>query len=383
MTPRPRPHRQASLTVALTLAALFAGASLLAQPVAPGDRPGATLLFPYFEVDLEDPLGINTLSAIGNATVEPIVAHVVVWTDWGVPTLTFDLNLDANAVATLSWRDVMAGRLPANSGGGACPQPALDDTAVTRLRAQHTGAAADDGRCYGSSQQGRAVGYATVDVVRGCAEDVTLPSQAGYFVDGGLGFATNDNVLWGDYEFVEPGENFAQGFEAVQIPADASYEETFYRPHLLAAELSPEGTEDNRAALGTLYRTRFLSGGSFDGDSELVVWLGEEFASGTTEGFSCNRGPRDACQRLHLRFFNEAGEAMSAAQLEVDRLALRLRLGEGGVATPAPFGILEVENRTASACFQVPTPLPLQAWPLAILRAEGRFSVGLRATRLD
>ena len=38
------------------------------------DRPGATLLLPYFEVDLDDPNGRTTLFSISNAAAQPVLS---------------------------------------------------------------------------------------------------------------------------------------------------------------------------------------------------------------------------------------------------------------------------------------------------------------------
>ncbi len=72
------------------------GAVLLAMPAAGGalagncrvdDQPAASLLIPFFEVDLEDPRGKTTLFSVNNGGAKPALARVVLWTDWGVPTL--------------------------------------------------------------------------------------------------------------------------------------------------------------------------------------------------------------------------------------------------------------------------------------------------------
>ena len=72
----------------LTLLPLLA---VLPSPLAAGicdraNRPAATLLIPYFEVDLADRDGRSTLISIHNADRQPAVANVVVWTNWGIPT---------------------------------------------------------------------------------------------------------------------------------------------------------------------------------------------------------------------------------------------------------------------------------------------------------
>ncbi|MEM9593644.1 MAG: hypothetical protein AAGD06_05250, partial [Acidobacteriota bacterium] len=55
--------------------------------------PAATLLLPYFEVDLDSLSGTTTVFSIHNAWPEATVAHIIFWTDWGAPTINFDVFL--------------------------------------------------------------------------------------------------------------------------------------------------------------------------------------------------------------------------------------------------------------------------------------------------
>src|SRR5436305_10978415 len=86
--------------------------------------PAATLLLPYFEVDLASPGGETTLISIDNASDQGVLAHVVLWTDWGVPTLAFDLYLTGYDVQTLNLRDLFSGTLP-RTGPAISPVGAL------------------------------------------------------------------------------------------------------------------------------------------------------------------------------------------------------------------------------------------------------------------
>ena len=55
--------------------------------------PAATLLLPYFEVDLGNVNGVNTLLSINNASAAAVLVHVVVYADLSVPTANFNLYL--------------------------------------------------------------------------------------------------------------------------------------------------------------------------------------------------------------------------------------------------------------------------------------------------
>ena len=63
------------LLVACLLAVLAAPAFAVIGTV--DDVPAATLLLPYFEVDLDDPAGVTTLMSINNASATAVLAHVV------------------------------------------------------------------------------------------------------------------------------------------------------------------------------------------------------------------------------------------------------------------------------------------------------------------
>src|SRR4051795_13302792 len=91
----------------LLLGALLA--AVLPVPVSAGvvegncrlaNQPAATLLIPYFEADLSDPSGQNTLISVNNASSKSALARVVLWTDWGIPTLAFDIFLTGYDVQT-------------------------------------------------------------------------------------------------------------------------------------------------------------------------------------------------------------------------------------------------------------------------------------------
>ena len=55
--------------------------------------PAATLLLPYFEVDLNDPNGPQTSFTVVNTGAAPTTVKVTLWTDYAVPSFHFDLYL--------------------------------------------------------------------------------------------------------------------------------------------------------------------------------------------------------------------------------------------------------------------------------------------------
>ena len=100
--------------VCLALLGLLAlGGQALAVICTIDDVPAATLLLPYFEVDLSNPNGLTTLFSVNNASATAILAHVVVWSDLSVPVLDFDLYLTGYDVQTISLRDIfLSGIVP-------------------------------------------------------------------------------------------------------------------------------------------------------------------------------------------------------------------------------------------------------------------------------
>src|SRR5881628_23839 len=89
----------------LALVALGGQASAVICTV--DDVPGATLLLPYFEVDLSNQNGVTTLFSINNASATAVLAHVVVWSDLSVPVLDFNVYLTGYDVQTISLRDII------------------------------------------------------------------------------------------------------------------------------------------------------------------------------------------------------------------------------------------------------------------------------------
>ena len=369
--------------------AVQAGAGLAPANCSSGAVPAATLLIPYFEVDLNSVDRQTTLFAVTNAGQQPTLAHVVMWTDWGVPTLTFDFYLDVNDVQTINLRDLFAGVLP-ETGGGSFPDctnplthPTIDATVLAALRQQHTGQADGDGNCAGSGRAGIGVatGFVTIDVAQRCSASITYPGHAGYFVAGGTGIAGNANILVGDFFFVDTAEDYAQGNEAVAIVADearfGAHPATFY-----GAWVAHSG-DDARAPLGTRYRARYMIGGAFSGGTDLVVWT--EPTTPTPQAVTCGERASfvDPCQFLRTTAFDEdaLGETPEDT-FYVTEVAAKLAVGSATVPVAGPFGFVDVENRVQVGCLLEPIgEVPLQLWVMPLSSASGRFSVGLNAFR--
>src|SRR3954468_19249235 len=278
----------------LTLPVLAGSLPAVAKTCAVDAVPAATLLLPYFEVDLTNPGGRPPVMAINNASDKAALAHVTLWTDLAVPTLAFDIYLTGYDVQTINLRDIFAaGQLPQtadrdrDSGDRTSPQgqfsqdasfpgceslppPVLPAAFVDHLQRAHSGRPSPvfEGRCAGRNFDQPLVvrGYATIDVVKRCT--LLRPNDPGYF--GPDGAAAYDNVLWGDFFYVDPSGHFAQGDNLVRIEADPA---PFRHGGVTFCGRYVNGSgADGREPLATSWASRFVLGGPFDGGTALVAW---------------------------------------------------------------------------------------------------------------
>ena len=404
------------------------------------DVPAATLLLPYFEVDLSNTNGVNTLFSINNASASAAVAHVTIWTDQSIPTLDFDVYLTGYDVQTISVRDLFAGNLPRTADAGADPgntispkgplsqdinfpgssgpcvapytNPVLDNFRITNLIAAHTGRNAPAyGGCLGANYGDNTVrGYITVDSVTQC--NLLFPSSATYF-SGGI--ADTRNILWGDYFYVNSAQNFAQGetlvhVESCPVPSVGDGadecpfvpgEYTFYGRYAAVAG------QDQREPLSTTFASRYINGGIFNGGTDLIVWRDSKtIPSGVNGPYTCGSTTRPAWFPLNqtdvvafdeqenpqdLCFTGDVvspplGGAQTCFPLEAQRVSLSGGNVIGSDPTPdAAFGwiYLNLNTNVSGVTYPAADPNIAQAWVTTVMDADGRFSVGYDAIQLD
>jgi len=439
----------------LALVSLLAlGGAAFAEIGTIDDVPAATLLLPYFECELDNNLvptfNNTTLFSINNASAAAVLTHVTFWTDESIPTLDFDIYLTGYDVQTLNVCDVFNGILPVTAdrandpsdvfspsppiGGVSAPapqeltfpgcagrlpyvNPELGATLLAHLRNAHTGRASAvfGNRCSGFNfGDNIARGYITVDVVTQCSLD--FPSDPGYFA----GIADFDNVIWGDYFYVDNAGNFAQGETLVHIEACepgngylgfvgtgtsgvntcpmAPGDYTFYGRYVAGTGA------DQRESLSTQFATRYLNGGPFDGGTNLYVWRDSKTAPGAPGApngpFTCGgnatwfplgqsdivafdeqENPTDLCFQG-----DNVSPAIGGADACFPLEAQCVSLAGGNLAgddptPPADFGwmFLNLNTSLAGGLFN-PTA---QAWVTTVMSAEGRYSVGFDAIQLD
>jgi hypothetical protein len=442
------------ITLCLALVGLLAlGGQAIAEIGTIDDVPAATLLLPYFAVDLNPAgsststslnNGITTLFSINNASATAILAHVTLWTDESIPTLDFDVYLTGYDVQTINIRDIFNGNLPVTASAGQDPKdaispkgpasqdinfasctgrlpftnPALNATLLAHIRAAHTGgpSAVFSGRCSGFNYGDNvARGYITVDTVNSC--NLLFPNSTGYFTS----VATFQNVLWGDYFYVNEGQNFASGSPLVHIEAcqpGGGYvgyvgngagncpfvagDYTFYGRYVLGA-----GT-DQREPLATTFATRYLNGGTFDGGTDLVVWRDSKTnGTGANGPFSCSAAQGPAWFPLNQQqvvAFDEQehatqiciaagdnvspplGQIQTCFPLETQDVSLQAGATGNPGDNPTPpytFGWMYLNLNTSTGAVGGLFDPTAQAWVWTRMSALGRFDVGFPAIKLD
>ena len=336
-------HSKPSPRINAALAPMFA-ALLLCLVAAPASRaemcaldvvPAATLLLPYFEVDLDDldnPNNLNTFFTINNASSEPTLAHVTFWTDYAIPTLDFDIFLTGYDVQVVELRLVFAGSLPVTadeqtdpldliSPHGLNPEwdgsftappncenffpfdnPVIPGQNLDRLVNGHTGRPISvTGKCAGSATGDNiARGYITIDNARRCS--IEFPNYPGYF--GGLDpVAVDENWLWGDFLIQNPSQGLSVRDSLVHIEADPSFDGsttssgyTFYGSYT--------GGLDHREPLSTQWGARYMTGDSLATD--LIIWRDPTTSIVEDSGYECGQSPPwEPLQQTSVLCFNE------------------------------------------------------------------------------
>ena len=407
--------------VTLCLLVLGGSASHATDKVAP--EPAATLLLPYFEVDLGNPNGANTLLSINNASALGVLAHVVILSDLSVPVMDFNIYLTGYDIQTINLRDILvngllpqtasAGQDPSDtispqgpfsqdvnfaSCAGQLPPPSLPASFIQHLQLSLTGKASPlfGGLCSGRSLGDNvARGYVTVDTVSNCT--LRLPSDSAYFSSD----ITDQNVLWGDYLYINPTRGTAEGNPLVHILAEpplpvppegllapSSY--TFYGRYV-----GWMGT-DHRHPLGTNFAVRYNN--SSTTTSSLIVWRDSKTS---TNAFTCpavtGRPTYFPLGQEGIVIFDEQERAQvpqsypfSPAPSGTGILpfpAETQRVAVGGTDLPVPFtfGWLYLDLNTTVAPNVNPPhdPAAAQAWVSLNMISGGTFSVGYDAIQID
>ena len=416
----------ALVTLGLLLAVLPASSRPGAAAVCHLESvPAATLLLPYFEVNLDDPNGLTTLFSVNNASATAVLAHVVIWSDLAVPVLAFNLYLTGYDVQSINLRDVIVfGNLPQTASEGqdpndtispkgqfsqdldfaSCqgtlPPPPLPAAYLTHLQNALTGNPSPllKGLCAGQTLGDNvARGYVTVDTVDNCT--LRVPGDAGYFGAAGAGDVTDQNVLWGGFFIVNSTQGYAHSSNLVAIVADGTAPATSTPGnYTFYGRYDGWTAVDHREPLATTFAAQFAVGGLFSAGTSYLVWRDPKVAQGA---FSCpaTDGSVPAWYPLGqegLTIYDEQEHPVAMSWFPfpfpppaalIPFPAATQRVVVNGVAFPVPwtFGWTYLDlNRTGTSGNNPPAdPSAAQAWVIATESSFGHFAVALDAFRLD
>jgi hypothetical protein len=262
--------------------------------------PAATLLLPYFEVDVNAPVttALNTVFTVVNTSKLPQVVRATIWTDAGYPAAFFNLFLTGYDAQTISLYEVLArGRFPATTAAAAnglasalntanpymlqntlCDgaASAIPAGALAKLQVMLTTGASDVDGCVVGSQHKNAVGYVTLDVINGCSTVSPLDPQ--YWT----GVLLYDNVITGEYVRMNPDPasgNYAGANPLVHIRAfpeggPAAASNTSPLPYTFYDRYTPATARrsDRRQPLPSAFAVRFIEGGSTGFLTNFTMW---------------------------------------------------------------------------------------------------------------
>jgi len=354
--------------------------------------PAATLLFPYFEVELAEPNGVGrtTVITIQAATPNATVAHVTLWTDLGIPTYAFDVYLTGYDMQAINVRDILQGTLPGTASDGQDPSDQISNQGLysqdinfpscsgrlpyqpipadilADIRAAHTGNVIPSTGQFAGTSRGDQVarGYITVDMVNQCS--AFLPNQAGYF----SAVTVNQNSLLGEYLFVDPAENFLQAEKAVHIEASPALagHRTFYGRLASAA-----GGIDCREPLPSTWVFGALTDPVVAGRTELIVWRdpGVEVSTFTSQPPA---GPFPM-PVVEARAYDDESRPSALALSFAPYAAGKIRVME---TITSKLGWARLNLNVGPAAGDV-----RQSWVIPIRTWEGRFSTGANGVQLD
>jgi hypothetical protein len=292
-------------TLCLALLALVVP-GVLCGPAAAQNQASSDLLLPYFEVDGANPGGLTTLFAVGNSTDQLVEVVATVYTNWGIPILEVPFVLQAREIRTVNLRDWF------RQGGdpNQAPNKALAVLEVQHLAAAASGQPSPKDNLYYSTEvrPDLEVGY------------VTLRTQG-----------NRPDALWGDWFNVDVAGNLARGDVLVNIDRSIGCPGLCQR-HLL----------------------RYLSGGGFDGGTEVIIWR-------ENQGQPSANPEAGIKMQADATAFNEPGQPIENRQLALLPVQ-KVLVSELGLQEA--FGALDIETEEETF-FAVQHS------------AESRYSVGL------
>jgi hypothetical protein len=250
-----------TLMTCLAVAALVAIASTAGAITCTIDqRPGATLLVPYFQVSVgpdgqvfgTGPGARDTLVTIANASAAPMIAHVNVYDRFSDLVLDFNIALTGFDVQSMRMSDIISGLLPVTTdsaghdtcqryagadvypaaegfirvrpGTPATPQDNILATTNYPVPAFGPGLGViDDLTDNCGDTELLAIGYVVIDQANYC--NLSDPTDPAYYTNDAIGM---ENNLWGEIIFTS-GEGLpTYGISTVNLEADSSFGNTWF-----------------------------------------------------------------------------------------------------------------------------------------------------------
>lgn len=334
------------LLSALAATTLLAPAPSRAAIGAMDNVPAATLLAPYFEVDLDDANGPQTRLSVFNAFDSAELTHVQLWSEWGNPTFGFDVYLGGRDTVEIDLGMVFKGVLPQTgptlSGNGphsdtninfaGCPAAGslvsavslpipdlLDADQIAFLRNTHTGRPVPEfsNRCLSTNHgDSLARGYVTIDSVNQCS--LLNPTSPGYFVAGGNGVASNRNKLVGSFTVLD--RNGLQFPASPMVHIEASGTDALTTTpgnHTFYGLMVGAAASDNREPLGAVWDARVYSSLGLGGvnNTDLIVWRDRGTAAQWSNGTVCGSAPPQfPLSHTQIALFDESEQVVSLDQ---------------------------------------------------------------------
>jgi hypothetical protein len=423
--------------LATAVALLLAGALPLAASTISnndscdiGTYPAATLLLPYFEVDLSAAHAQTTIFSVTNVSPAPQIANVTIWTDWGFPVISFPLFLTGYDAQPINLYDIIGRGIIApprgtsidapnardGNGNGTNPTPGTQpltnlanphflssvstDCAAGRLPGQIPGFLIDALRSIfttgvstgslalcpgparnqlaigGSHGANTAAGYVTIDVVSTCSP--LMPNDPLYWDE-----VLNDNVLTGDYQQIASDPvagNYAGGNPMVHIRAvpNAALPFTFYDRFT---------KKDARQPLPSTFAARWIQGTNAAFDTDYKIW--REGVVGI--GVSCDRFKANATLGIAeiVRFDEHENASIATSSVIFDPPAPPPTLPAASRVHVRNSSLIPVLNVSQDSggwmYFNLNNGSPRgvsQNWVVTSMFAEGRFGVEADATSL-
>lgn len=377
--------------------------------------PAATLLLPYFEVDVNSAAGTGetTILTVTNTSHLPQAARVTLWTDFGYPVMNFNIYMTGYDVVSLNLFDVIRrGQIAPDDGtgsdvshvgelSGTNSETEFDNTLlneaschdlpvqlpqvyITRMMQSFTtgkvpaaGSAFPGCDNIGTSHT-NAIGYVTLDVVGSCG--ITFPTDTGYFTSD----IRYDNVLVGDYIQVNGAQDYAQVNTMVHIRAvpeggeSAAPVNNLPRSFYSRYQTGSSTTSDRRQPLPATFAGRWIAGGPANFDTVYKIW--REGKSGATVACAEFAGNNMTTREI-VRFDEEENPEALAIGNRPSIPSASLQNVDDDIFPPATGGAVggwmyfNLDDATADS-------IARQGWVVVSMRSEGRFSGDMDAQAL-